>query len=102
LGLRLDTQSNQVRGSANPGRRSDTLLSPKLGLGWSPAPDTEINLSHSRGFRPGSAFRDARPMTRAYGTDLAAQTRLAAIARATETAEAEWLEVAEALEAASA
>ena len=32
----------------------------------------------------------------------AAQTRMAAIARETETAEAEWLEAAEALEAASA
>jgi len=79
LGLRLDTQSNQVRGAAiaNHGLRTDTLLSPRLGLGWSPAPDTDFNLSHSRGFRPGNAFRDSRPMTRAYGTDLGAQTRLA-------------------------
>jgi hypothetical protein len=73
LGLRLDSQRNQVGGA---GHRSATLLSPKFGLAWRPAPDTEFSLSHSLGFRPGNAFRDPQPMTRATGTDLAASTRV--------------------------
>lgn len=73
LGLRLDSQRNQVRGA---GHRSATLLSPKAGLAYRPAPDTEFSVSHSLGYRPGNAFRDAEPMTRATGTDLAARTRV--------------------------
>jgi outer membrane receptor protein involved in Fe transport len=76
LGLRLDTQRNQVTGTANPGQRSATLVSPKFGLAYRPVPDTEFSLNHGKGFRPGNAFRDPQPMTRATGTDLGAQTRI--------------------------
>jgi hypothetical protein len=78
LAGRVDTQRNQVYG-AMPWTRQDrlaTLVSPRLGLGWSPREDLDLRASVGQGFRLGNAFRDTRPMIRAHSAELGAQTRI--------------------------
>ena len=80
LAGRVDTQYNRVHG-AQPWTRQDTLatlMSPSLGLGWSPWTGTDFQASLGQGFSLGNAFRDTRPMVRAHSAELGAQTRLAA------------------------
>jgi outer membrane receptor protein involved in Fe transport len=75
-GARLDSQWNQLHG-ANPNRdRSATLVSPKLGLAYSPEDGTEFRASWGQGFRPGNAVLGEQPMFRLKSADLTAQTRV--------------------------
>jgi len=76
-GLRVDHQRNDIHG-ASPWARQDTsatLVSPRLGLTWSPLPDTALRAAWGQGFRLGDALRDTRPMIRAHSMEVGAQTR---------------------------
>jgi hypothetical protein len=82
-GLRVDGRFHHARPvrprapcPGCPGDRRQLLASPKLGLACRPGPDLEARLEHGRGFRPGRALADPRPMTRAAGTDLAVRARV--------------------------
>jgi hypothetical protein len=76
-GLRVDTQVNRVTGplTGTLSSRSATLVSPRLGMGYSPWAGTQVRAAWGQGFRPGNAFRDTRPMVRAHSADLGFQTR---------------------------
>jgi hypothetical protein len=76
-GLRVDTQVNRVSGPLTwtPSHRAATLVSPRLGVGYSPWEGTQVRAAWGQGFRPGNAFRDTRPMVRAHSADLGFQTR---------------------------
>ena len=76
---RVDSQHNHIGGPSPwmPQNRTATLVSPRLGLGYSPWPDTQVRAAWGQGFRLGNAFRDPRPMIRAHSADLGAQTRIA-------------------------
>ena len=77
---RMDSQHNRI-GGANPlvaQVRTATLVSPRLGLGYSPWEGTQFRAAWGQGFRLGNGFRDSRPMIRAHSFDLGAQTRVTA------------------------
>ena len=78
VAARVDTQGNRVYGPlADPRQdRWATLVSPRLGMGYSPWEGTQIRAAWGQGFRLGNAFRDTRPMVRAHSADLGLQTRL--------------------------
>ena len=98
-----------AKSDAAPSRREDRRERAEARAATAPlrrrARDAETRIAGLAGERAKIEAKLADPALYVPGRAAevtAAQTRLAAIARATETAEAEWLEAAEALEAASA
>ena len=78
LAARVDSQRNHVHGDSpwTPQDRLATLVSPRLGLAWTPWSGAGLQVSAGQGFRPGNAFRDTRPLIRSRNAELAFRARL--------------------------
>ena len=78
VAARVDSLRNHVYGPSPllAQNRSATLVSPRLGLGYSPWDGTEVRAAWGQGLRPGNAFRDTRTLIRAHSAELGVQTRV--------------------------
>ena len=78
LAARVDTERNHVHGPSpwTPQDRLATLVSPRLGLAWTPWEGGGLQASVGQGLRPGNAFRDTRPLIRSRSADLAFRARV--------------------------
>ena len=75
---RVDSQRHHVHGASpwTPQDRLATLVSPRVGLAWTPWTGAGLQASFGQGFRPGNAFRDTRPLIRSRQADLALRARV--------------------------